>query len=101
VRSPTFDEIVALASRDGRICPQPMHWSAVYERLPDTRSDAYGSIPASPLILDAWESTSDEQKRERFVEHLQWAQSHGALAAVHAYLAALPEDAWHHAGEDG
>jgi len=90
---------LALASENGRICPQPGKWSALYELLPDTRSDAYGSIPAAPLILAAWRTTGDEEKAIRLREHLEWAQQHGALDRVHQYLASLPEHEWHHVGD--
>lgn len=95
----SLDPVLALASQHGRICPRPLHWSALFELLPDVRSDAYGSIPAAPLILDAWSRTSDGDKIARLREHLEWAQRHGALQRVQAFLAALPESAWHHAGE--
>jgi hypothetical protein len=95
----TLGDVLALASRDGRICPRPSAWARLYELLPDTRRDGYGFIPAAPFILEAWSETGDQQKHERFVEHLNWAESHGALARVHAFLAELSEEEWHHAGE--
>ncbi len=95
----TLPTVLALASQDGRICPQPPQWARLYELLPDTRRDGYGWIPASPLILGAWGETGDEQKALRLREHLEWADRHGALDRVHAVLASLPESAWHHVGE--
>jgi hypothetical protein len=95
----TLADLLALSSREGRVCPQPGAWHRLYDLLPGKRHDAYGSSPAAPLILDAWAQASDEQKRERFVEHLQWAQAHGALQAVHAMLSQLMKSEWHHVGE--
>ena len=95
----TLETVLALASRDGRVCPQPDWWARLYELLPETRTDAYGAIPAAPLILDAWQATGDEQKRLRLLEHLEWADRHGALRALHDFLAAMPDSAWHHAGD--
>ena len=97
--SPTLADVLALASVDGRVCPKPPAWSALYERLPDTRQDSYGAIPPRPLVLAAWAQTGDEQKRQRLIEHLEWAARHGALAAVFAFLAGLREDQWHHVGD--
>ncbi|MEZ0306734.1 MAG: hypothetical protein ACAH21_02335 [Ramlibacter sp.] len=98
-RAVTLPVVVALAAEGGRICPKPQSWSRLYELLPDTRTDAYGAIPAAPLILAAWSETSDEQKAMRLREHLEWADQHGGLEKVHAYLASLPEGQWHHVGE--
>ena len=98
MNAPSLATVRALASQDGRVCPKPAWWARLYELLPATHSDAYGSIPAAPLILAAWHETGDEQKWLRLVEHLEWAERHGALQAVHDFLAAMPESAWHHAG---
>ena len=95
----TLAVVLALASEGGRICPKPQQWSRLYELLPDTRRDGYGSIPAAPLILGAWWETGDEQKAGRLREHLEWAEQHGGLEAVHSYLASLKESEWHHVGE--
>ena len=95
----TLADVLALAAEGGRICPKPDAWSRLYALLPETRRDAYGSIPADPLVLDAWSTTGDEQKLLRLREHLEWAEQHGALPAVHAFLAALRESEWHHVGE--
>ena len=94
---PSLDAALALARQDGRVCPLPDAWCALYELLPGRRSDMYGAIPPSPLVLAGWDATSDDDKRERLRLHLAWAAEHGAIAAVHAYLAQLPESRWHHA----
>jgi hypothetical protein len=97
--SAAISEVLAIASRDGRVCPKPAAWNALYELLPGKRRDGYGFIPPAPPILGAWAETGDEQKRERLVEHIEWAASHGALQAVRAFLAQLAEAEWHHVGE--
>ena len=94
-----LSDVLANASIDGRVCPKPQAWARLYELLPNRRRDGYGFIPPAPLILGAWWETGDEQKRERLVEHLQWAESHGALTTVQELLAKLTEEEWHHVGE--
>jgi len=50
--------------------------------------------------MDAmWDEAGDEQKALRLREHLEWAAQHGGLGPVCAYLAALGESEWHHAGD--
>ena len=90
-----LDATLALAISGGRVCPQPDAWRRLYELLPDTQRQGARWEPSLPLILGAWYDSSDRQKTERFHEHLAWAESHGALARVHAFLAAPPDDDWH------
>lgn len=95
-----LQETLALASTDGRVCPRLPAWQRLFEQLPGRRNDGYGSIPAAPLPPDLWAATSDEDKRLRFIEHLEWARAHGGLDAVHAFLVALDETQWHHVGDE-
>lgn len=94
----TLESVLALASQNRRICPQPHAWTRLYELLPEKRQDPYGPIPALPLVLDAWRESTDEQKACRLREHLEWAAQHGGLARVFRFLEALPESDWHHVG---
>jgi acetyl esterase/lipase len=41
--------------------------------------DEGSPLPPSPLILVAWWETSDLQKRERFEQHIHWAEHHKML----------------------
>jgi hypothetical protein len=95
----TLTDLLALACENGRICPRPARWTSLYDRLPAKRHDGYGAIPPEPLVLAAWDAADDVLRRERFREHLEWAAAHRAIGLVHAFLAALPEDAWHHEGD--
>lgn len=96
---PTVTETLALASQNNRVCPLPQHWNRLYDLLPERRRSGKGWEPALPLILAAWHNTPAMMKKLRLREHIEWAASHGALAQVHALLAALPENEWHHVGD--
>lgn len=95
----TLNELIAYGSRDGRVCPKPSAWSAVYNKLPGTRRLGNGWEPPLPLILGAWHVSSNDDKVARFHLHLQHAEAHGALGAIAAYLLKLQESDWHHRGE--
>lgn len=95
----TAQEVLALASREGRLCPKAGAWARLYALLPHTRRDAYGSIPPEPFILEAFDAATDDQKRHRFLEHIEWAQQHHALDEVHEFLATLADAEWHHVGD--
>lgn len=91
----TLDEVLAEATKNGRICPMPMKWNELYHLLPGRRRVGNGWEPALPLVLGAWYCPG-VLKTIRLREHLEWAAAHGALDAVYAYLRSLPEDDWFH-----
>ena len=71
-----------------RVCPVPMKWKDLWVLLP---KDA-----PKPLILAAWRETTDMEKKNRFIQHINIAESHGILDLVEAFLIALTEEDWHH-----
>jgi hypothetical protein len=95
----TRDEVLALARKNGRVCPMPRQWNKLYELLPERRRLGAGWEPALPLILAAWHDTPAMLKMLRLQEHIDWASTHGALPAVATLLASLPEEQWLHIGE--
>lgn len=54
--------------------------------LPGRRRVGAGWEPALPLILAAWWETPSQLKHLRFLEHLEWADKHGCIDEVDAYL---------------
>lgn len=76
-----------------------MPWNTLWEMLPGRLRVGDGWQPALPLILAAWWDTPALQKHLRFLEHLEWAHSHGCIAQVETYLRALPESDWYHFGD--
>jgi hypothetical protein len=91
----TPKDIIADATKEGRICPQPSLWNDLWNLLPDRHRVGAGWEPSLPLILAAWHHTSDADKRERFLLHLQWAEAHGAMESVTSFLDALKPNDWH------
>jgi hypothetical protein len=61
----TLADLMTEASKDGRVCPQPMIWNQLWELLPDRRRVGAGWEPPLPLILAAWWEASDSDKRSR------------------------------------
>ena len=79
-----------------RVCPMPMYWNRLYALLPNRKIEGSERVPSLPLILAAWDNSSDEEKRQRMREHLIWADDHNALFTIDEYLRGLREDQWHH-----
>jgi len=91
----TLEATLALTQQDKRVCPMPQAWQRLYKLLPNTHRAGNRWEPPLPLILGAWDFSSDLDKRLRLQEHLRWADAHQALSAVHQFLDALPPDQWH------
>jgi hypothetical protein len=73
-----------------------MRWNELWEMLPDRNRKGLGWEPPLPLILAAWWETSALEKRNRFEEHLIYAERKGILEEVAVFLRSLPEDQWFH-----
>lgn len=91
----SVDEVLAIATQQGRVCPQPPQWSALWEMLPGRKRSGSGWQPPAPLILAAWWEASDQEKRERLASHIRYAAENGALDAVAKYLSSLTDEQWH------
>ena len=92
-------EVISLATKSGRVCPQPQEWNRLYDLLPNRCRAGNGWEPALPLILAAWHDAPAMLKMLRLREHIEWAERHNALEKIHAFLVSLPEEKWHHVGE--
>lgn len=84
-----------LVSGGGRLVPMPKHWKTLWNMLVDKKQSADGSWnPALPLILAGWNFSDDREKRARFMEHLEWAISHGQINEVREFLTSLDDQDW-------
>jgi hypothetical protein len=92
----TLNEVITEAGKNGRACPQPERWNELYELLPNRERKGMGWEPPLPLILAAWWDASIISKTIRFKEHLEWADTHGALEEIYEFLINLSEEEWYH-----
>lgn len=95
-KGPGLAELLLESRRNDRVCPLPGAWQALYQLLPDKRQQGAVWEPAPPITGAAWKATSDVPKRLCLRDHLEWAASHGAAAAVLAYMQGLLEEEWLH-----
>jgi hypothetical protein len=91
----TLEELIAEASKNGRVCLLPIPWNRLWQLLPNRRRVGVGWEPPLPLILAAWWESSDNNKRERFHFHLRWASEHGAIDSVADLLSNMKPEDWH------
>jgi hypothetical protein len=67
-----------------RICPQPVIWHQVFERL-RAHADKHVCIPARPpvpLILNGWVYSNDIDKLRRWEATVDWANTNGCSALI-------------------
>jgi hypothetical protein len=100
MRQETKDDLLQYCGVNGRVCPMPSQWQALWEMLPNRRRAGDGWEPALPLILAAWHDTPALLKTLRLKEHIDWAEQHGVLHEVDQFLRSLAESEWAHIGEN-
>jgi hypothetical protein len=95
----TLLQIIEQCERENRVCPKPIKWNDLWNLLKNKKRNRNSWIPSLPLILAAWDFTSDFSKKERLIEHLKWAEEQNQLDEIFQYLNALNESDWHHKNE--
>ena len=90
-----IDDVIKETFKDRRVCPNPQLWNQLWEMLSDRRREGPKWIPSPPLILNAWWYTSNNEKRERFKEHIVWADKHGELDKIYMFIQQLKSEDWH------
>ena len=94
-----LEQLIAYSRQDDRVCPTPQRWDDLWKMLPGVHRVGNGWEPAPPLILGAWHDTSAISKMLRLEEHIRYADTHGVLPTVDAFLRNLPEADWAHLGD--
>ncbi|GAC1525740.1 MAG: hypothetical protein NVS2B4_01930 [Ramlibacter sp.] len=91
----SLDDVMLVARKNNRACPMPASWQALHGVLAALTPP--GGRPL-PTLVDgpAWDVVSPMQKRLRLRDQIEWAESAGALDAVHRFLLALGEEQWLH-----
>lgn len=92
----TITEIKEICEKNRRICPQPIKWNEFYEILPNKKSKGNVWEPSLPLILAAWWDTPLFLKKNRFLEHVEWANKHNILDQAYNFLSKLQDEDWFH-----
>jgi len=96
-----LEELLEYVQSNGRVCPQPSLWNALWEMLPNRHRKAGDWVPAPPLILGVWWHATVLQKLLRLQEHIEYAAAQGVLSEVNSFLRALPESDWAHVNDFG
>ena len=98
-----LDEFIKFIEEKHIICPLPIIWNDMYKLMVreihtkesdwvvDTIYKKYGTPP--PLVLNGWNFSTDDEKKERFIEHLNIANKNSKLGLIKSFLMKVkPED---------
>jgi hypothetical protein len=88
-----LESVLDEATKEGRVCPQPSNWNKLWVLM----GARQGGSPA-PLILAAWNFSSDLEKRLRLQEQIRWADANGDLQRVYDFIANLDDGDWYYGG---
>lgn len=94
-----LDDALEEARWRNRVCLKPELWKRMFDLLTARAGETGGEKPPLPPLGPQWATTSAIPKRLRFQEHLMWADKHGALVPVLAFMRSLKEEDWVHMGE--
>jgi hypothetical protein len=90
------DKLINYINQNNRICPQPQVWNKLWDKLKDKeRVGSAGWFPPVPLISAAWWDSSDNSKKQRLIEHINWAEKKDQLDEIASYLYKLNEEEWY------
>ena len=96
----TVATLIAYCREKHRICPMPQKWNEMWEMLPEKKRKGAGWEPAPPpLILAAWHEAPGILKMARLQDHIKWADEHGDLEKISAFMRSLKEIDWFHIGD--
>lgn len=95
-----LDDLIKYATSENRVCP--IKWDKFWRIMgsPSPKDDP--NNPGLPLILGAWDTTSNTQKRDRFIAQIRYSQKIGKLETVAKFLYSLDkEEDWHYSSDNG
>ena len=90
----SVQEVMVEARARNRAAPVESEWQALFQLL----KAATGKEPPAPLSLEESKGVSALVKRVRLRDQVEWAEQHGQLRLLFAFLKSLPEDHWDHIG---
>ncbi len=90
----TIEAVLEKIDEQRWVCPQPARWNKLHELIPNNCFTGNLEAPGAPLILSSWWEATPAEKKARFIEHLRWAESQGALEAVYTLMLNLHPKDW-------
>lgn len=88
-----LETVLNEVTKEGPVCPQSPNWNKLWELI----GPRQGGSPA-PLLLAAWNFSSDIEKRLRLQEQIRWADANGYFGDVYGFITDLDDRDWYYGG---
>ena len=89
-----IDELIEYVQKDNRVCPKANYWNELWDKLPNKKVVSAGWVPASPFTLAAVYDITNDEKKDRLISHLRYAEENGVLDEIEEHLKGLSNDQW-------
>ena len=90
-RKRTAESVFAWLDRNEYLYPQEGPWHEIYKILKAKESK---TPPPTPILLAGWHIASEQQKRDRFIEYIEWADENHIIEEIEKLLLSFPSSEW-------
>ena len=85
------EELIEYCKEENRICPMPPEWAKIGEII-----KIKPGHPCTPLILNGWAFSSDEEKQKRLVQQIDYASKDVKVyEELKNFILKLSDSQWH------
>ena len=85
------EELIKYCKEENRICPMPPEWAKIAEII-----KIEPGHPCTPLILNGWVFSSDEEKQKRLVQQIEYASKDEKIYdELKNFILKLRDIQWH------
>lgn len=89
-----LNEYIDHLDKTGKVCLKGKYWDHAFT-IATKSKERNNSILPNPLILSGWNYSDDNEKRERFRQHLRYSYDNKTWTDLIHYIESLSLDAWH------
>lgn len=89
--TPTLETILNFLKEHNYAYPHEAVWYGMCEIFLQERHD---EPPPRSIVLAGWHIATHDQKRQRFIDHLEWAKRHDLLEEVYEYICLIDKNSW-------
>lgn len=89
-----LDRFLNNLEKEGKICLEGSYWHEAFTIITSSNKRDNSILP-NPLILGGWSNSSDKEKKERFIIHLEYANKNDKWPELLEYFENLDDNAWY------
>lgn len=89
-----LDQYLKKLDGEGKICLEGKYWDEAFTIVTGSKKRD-NSVLSNPLILSGWHYSDDQEKSNRFREHLTYAYEYGTWTQLLKFIDNLSDEAWY------